>query len=716
MAVKLDTDKMNNILKEALVRFDEAVSSDKDERKLAVEDYSFTYNEDGQWDDLAKKRRRNKPRYTINKVAAAVNEVIGAYKQNRIETKAIAQQDSSVEEAQTYQGLVKAIMSTTDAKLAKDTAFKLITTTGFGAIRVINRYSEGNPFEQDICEEPIPEALTSVWFDPLAKDPTAKDGMYVFESTMISREQFKREYPNASFSAFPDALVSKLQSNSWGINNTQDDIRVADYYVKVPTKVKLVLLSDGKIMESGDYELVSDELEEEGITFVDEVTTTKNKVMHYKMSGAEILEQPAELPTKYLPIVRVLGYNELHDNVLHYRGIVRAAKDSQRVYNYAVSANIESVALAPKNKVLATPKMISGFDSDWNNINSSDRPVLRYNPDATASGSGGMPVPYNPSQPQPALVQQSQQAELDIQSTMGRRAPAQGESATDRSGRAILALQRQDDAVTFELIDNLVRSEEQVGAIIVDMIPNVLDTERQVAIIGDDDETSIVTINNTITDEETNEEVTYNDMNKKYRIKTIATPSYETKRSEMVNTLSTLAQDETIKPMVMDLLAKSMDFPYAPELTKRLRKVQLQQGIVEPNEEEMAEIQAAQQTPEAQAQAAQAEAERQYMEQTQVEQLKQLILSNKNLEANINDIMANTENKLKTGEKSEADAEKSRASTYEIIANTIVSQIEAGIPVAPEQMKTLDNSLQLLNADIQEATQKRIVKALSKLQ
>ena len=110
---------------------------------------------DGQWDEIAKARRRNKPRYTINKIAAAVNEIIGNYRQNRIEMKARPMQDQSKEEAQTYNGLIKAITSNGDAEMAKDHAFKGITVSGFGAVRVLNEYTDNNPFEQDVCVKPI---------------------------------------------------------------------------------------------------------------------------------------------------------------------------------------------------------------------------------------------------------------------------------------------------------------------------------------------------------------------------------------------------------------------------------------------------------------------------------------------------------------------------------------------------------------------------------
>ena len=157
------------------------------------------------------------------------------------------------------------------------------------------------------------------------------------------------------------------------------------------------------------------------------------------------------MPSKWLPLIRTLGYHEWMDGVLHYRGIVRAAKDPQRVYNYATSANIEATALKPKDKVLATRKMVGNEISSWNNMNNTESSVLIYEPDDKSPDRKPVPLIMGPryTRVNPA---RHNKAELDLQSTIGRRAPAQGEAPADRSGRAILALQKQDDSVTFELI------------------------------------------------------------------------------------------------------------------------------------------------------------------------------------------------------------------------------------------------------------------------
>ena len=716
MAVKLNSKKMRMKVEEALQRYDEDVSADKDERGLSMDDFIFAFSEDGQWDDLAKKRRRNKPRYTVNQVAAAVNEVVGNYKQNRIEIKARPERDADKDETDAFNGLIRATVNTHDAKLAKDTAFKGIATGGFAAFRVLNKYAYQNPFEQDVCIEPIWEAMETVWFDCRAKHPTGKDGSHVFEEETITREEFERRWPEASLKPWPDQNIAKLQ-RSWGLSTSptsKSDVKIVDYYVKEPKKSTKVLLSDGSMMDAVDYEATADELAAKDIQFVMARDVESFKVMHYKMSGGEVLEQPVEIPSQYLPIIRCLGYYEWMDGTLHYRGIVRASKDPQRVYNYATSASIEATALKPKDKVMATPKMVQGHEQSWRSLNNSETPLLLYTPDPSAPD--GKPAPYVSGQGTPELVQQAQQSQLDIQATIGRRSPAQGETPSDRSGRAILALQKQDDAVTFELLDNLAISWEHAAQVVIDMIPRVIDTERQIMILGDDNEELIATFNETITDDQTGQEYRKNDTSRRYRVKASVGPAFETKRTEAVNVLSTIGQDERYGAMVPDLLAKSLDFPFSEELSKRFRKVMLQQGIVDPTEEEIEEQQRQAQTPEGQAQMQQQQAMMQLqMQNAQLDlALKQAQVEN--LTANIANLQAATMEKMNKSAKDNADIEETRVDVYSKQVNSVIDMINAGLQPTPAQLSTIEQSLALLDATQRQEFERRISEALGKAQ
>ena len=704
------TEELREIVAQGLIDYQEAYDADHEQRSFSMDDVNFTYSEDGQWDELATKRRQGKPRYTVNLVAAAVNEIIGNYRQNQIEMKALPEQDQSKEEAQTYNGLIRGILAGQDAETAKDTAFKGIVVPGFAAVRVLNQFTNANPFEQDVEVQPIYSALETVWFDAKAQHMTAKDGRFVFETAMIARKAFVKRWPDASLVAWPDASIGNIQ-RSWGVGSKTDDIQIADYYVKQPISVEKTLLSDGSIMLSSDYLEVADELLAKEITMLTAKKVDTFKVMHYKMSGTEVLEEPTELPTSRLPIIRGLGYHEWRDNALHYRGAVRNAKQPNQIYNYATSANIEAYALAPKQKVLATKKQIAGHELTWRGLNTSDSPVLTYTPDSEVPG--GAPTPFHAVGGSPELVQQAQQAAMDVQATLGRRSPRQGESATDRSGRAILALQRQDDAVTFELLDNLAIIWSHVAEVVMDMIPVVYDQERQFLILGDDGETEVVTLNEMVEDEKTGKEYRKFDTSRRYRIKATVGPAFETKRSEIVNVLTTLMQDPEMKPLVGDLFAKNMDFPFADELTSRIRKQQLKLGVVEPNKEEQLAAQEAQQSPEGQ-KAAQMQQKVEAMQMASAElDIALKAAQVENLRANVGNLQAAAMEKISSGARDNADIQETYVDVYTKQIDALIAQAEQGLAPSQEQLNAIDGSLQLLSATQREEFNRRIQDALN---
>jgi hypothetical protein len=705
---QLNSKKMRDIHLEALQRFQTAFSAEEKGRKKARDDIRFATVDDGQWDDIAKKRRRDRPRYTINKIAATIREINGDYRQNRIELKLRAKTDSAKDIADTAQGLAKAIVSTSSAELASDTAFNHILLGGLGAWRVWNDFTADSPFDQDIVIKPIFDPLTSVWWDPNSKEPTGKDATYCFVVKDMPREEFERKYPKADFVPFSDARLTSLQRD-W-CNKDDDTLRVAEYIVRKPVEIDVVRLSDGRVITLEDFEAAQDELAAQGIGGQAVRKKKTFKVTRYMLNGSQMLEQPAELPTKFIPIVRVLGYYHWFENCLRYQGIVRNARDAQRVYNYAVSANIEATALAPKDKILYTPKMIKGFEREWASMNVSNSPGLPYNHDAA---SGGAPQPLSFAQmPNTALVQQSQQAELDIQATMGRRAPAQGEAPSDKSGRAILALQRQSDQSTFELQSNLALSKEYTGEIIMDMMPRIYDAERQVNILGDDDKAEVVFINQTVQDDAGNDQIV-NDLSiSDFDVIATVGPAYETKRTEAVNVLANLADNPQFGPVIPDLLAKSLDFPFAEELEQRMRKMLIQQGIVEPNEEEAQ----AMNTPQAQMQQQIQMQQLQMQMQQQQELIRQLQLQNDNLAANTTRIIADTDLKGQSAQKENAEIESTRVKNYTDLLDALVKKAEAGLPIDPNEVVVMKQTLELLSANIAEDELLLIQQNLNRLQ
>ena len=85
-----------------------------------------------------------------------------------------------------------------------------------------------------------------------------------------------------------------------------------------------------------------------------------------------------------MPIVGVNGKEDLVDGKRTLRGLVRFAKDPQRMYNYWRTIDTEQKALAPKAPVLVTAKQIQGLEDIWQDALSGNLPYLIVNDDPSA--------------------------------------------------------------------------------------------------------------------------------------------------------------------------------------------------------------------------------------------------------------------------------------------------------------------------------------------
>jgi hypothetical protein len=154
-------------------------------------------------------------------------------------------------------------------------------------------------------------------------------------------------------------------------------------------------------------------------------------------------------------------------------------------------------------------------------------------------------------------------------------------TSNERSGKAILARQREGDIGTYHYVDNLARAIRHIGRQLVDLIPKIYDTERIARIIGEDGEPSTVRMNpgqqepvKRIVDQEgVLIEKIYNPGVGKYDVRVITGPGYATKRQEALESMAQLLQgNPQLWQVAGDLFVKNMDWPGAQDLAKRFKK------------------------------------------------------------------------------------------------------------------------------------------------
>lgn len=588
--------KLEVIHAEALERFENVSTAENDQRTKAIEDANFAHSEDGQWEDSAKEKRRDRPRYTLNRVAGALDQVNGDQRQNRTQIKVRPRTGGTKDIAKIKMGLSRSIENKSDAESIYDAAFDETITSGYGGWRLLTQFSGDSSFDQEIVIAPVKSAASSMYFDTSAEKYDKRDALWAFYIKDVDTSVFKRDYPGAAVTDFSDAMYYAGSCNGWF---RQNKVRIAEYWKVELVDAEIGLMSDGRTLNLTEEKDVIDELAAQtpAITVLKRRKTKIRKVQSYIMNGAEILEGPMDWAGKYIPLVPVYGRTYNIEGKEHIRGMVRIAKDPQRIYNYATSTAIEATALAPKDPIWITAKQALGHEDKLKSFNTTNSPFMLYNTDAEAPGA-----PQRTGAPavQQALLQQQSQASMDIYAATGIQPPSLGINPEMQSGKAIIAQQKMGDRSTFVFSDNLHKSIKYTGDILEDLMPRIYDTQRIVTILNFDGSTEDVKINaeavsnfnETILDEETGEPVIVNDLSVgEYETYIEAGPAYNTLREESAQQLIELVSaSPRFEALAMDMIAKNLNILESEELTKRLRKQMINEGAIQPTEEEIEEL------------------------------------------------------------------------------------------------------------------------------
>ena len=579
----------SDILTTARARLDMAVSALAESREDEIDDLRFyAGSPDNHWqwpaDVLATRGAvqgqtiNARPTLTINKLPQHVRQVTNDMRQNRPGAKVIPVDDNAdVEVAEIFNGMIRHIEYISDADVAYDTACENQVSYGEGYITLMTEYCDENTFDQDIKIGRIRNSF-SVYMDPLIQDPTGADAKYCFITEDLTKAEYERQYPDAA----PISTLQSLGVGDQSISNwlNEDTVRIASYYYIDYDKTKLNLYPGNQSAFEGTPEdkMLKDMFGKPIKSRISE----RPRVMYCKINGYEILEQK-EWAGKWIPVIRVIGNEFEVDGRIYISGLVRNAKDAQRMYNYWVSQEAEMLALAPKAPFIGYGGQFEGYEDKWKTANTNNWPYLEVNPDVTDGQGAVLPLPQRAQPPMAStgLLQAKAGASEDIKSTTGQYNASLGIGGNERSGRAILARQREGDVGTYHYGDNLTRAVRHVARQLVDLIPKIYDTQRIARIIGEDGETKMVKINpdqpmpvNKIVNEQGIViEKIYNPGVGKYDVVATTGPGYATKRQAALEAMAQLLQgNPQLWSVAGDLFVKNMDWPGAQEMAKRFQK------------------------------------------------------------------------------------------------------------------------------------------------
>lgn len=558
-------------------------------RELVREQRDFLHIKDGMWDPKALERTKDQPRYTIDKTTPLIEDTTGNIKKADFGIKVQPVDNTANEEsAEIIGGLIRNISNISGADHIYNQAVSNVVEAGLDGWEIVQEYASPTAFDQDILVKAINNFVDRVWFDHDSLSRTPEDARHAFKLTSYALDVYRAKWPKGSGTSLSEDKESNV------IYSNRDEIIVGQVYYMKESSVELVRMSDGAVYEDNEkFQQIKDELEAEGIT-EEKRRKSKTSIQWIReYDGGGWLEEAKETVFEYISLVPEYGKFKVIDNAITARGLTLKQMDLNRIYNYAKSRQTGEVALAPREKFMATLEQIAGNENAWTTMNTNADPALIYN------HIEGQAPPFKIG---------------GAQVNMGLEGLAMSMSEDMRQVANKLSAQDGVSAVSGKLVDEL-KESSRVGDIdwtegheialcygykvMLSGIKRVYDGTRTVRILGDDGTFSMEELNTTRLDAQTQEMVTINDLSAGlYDVVCSAGKSYKTVQGE---TISSILEIGAIDPNVVmegeDILVSASDGPGMKEIAERIRARKFKNGEIPESQwtdEEREEVQQAQ--------------------------------------------------------------------------------------------------------------------------
>ncbi|MBV8593346.1 MAG: hypothetical protein JOZ27_03480, partial [Caulobacteraceae bacterium] len=528
------------------------------------------------WPTRVRSQRESegRPVLTVNKLPTFIRQVVNDARQNKPAiTIHPANTGADQATAEVMSSLVRQIEYASDADVAYDTALESAVTGGWGYFRINTRYAHDDTFEQDLVIDAVPNPF-SIFADPYSMKADSSDWNMAFVVDTMPKKRFEALYKGADDVNWQETGSYTGLATPW-IEGEQ--IQLAEYWRREKIEREIIGLSTGDVLDTDTYERDKDFWDAQGATVIATRPVPSFKVVQYLMTGAEVL-RATDWGGIYIPIIPVYGHVVTIGQERHLRGLVRDAKDPQRIFNYWRTVETELLALAPKAPYVGRKGAFESDIAKWETANSESHAFIEYDGEEqpTRQPFAGVPT---------GVLQAALNANDDLKAVTGIFDANLGAGGNETSGRAILLRQKEGDTSTFHFIDNLSRAIRHAGRVLIDLIPKVYSTPRVIRVMTGDRITSEVPINQPIqiTTPDGQPATHVFDLTQgKYDLTVEAGPSFTTKREEAASQMLDLIRAfPQAAPVLGDLLAENLDWPGADKIAERLKL--LLPSVLQPN-------------------------------------------------------------------------------------------------------------------------------------
>lgn len=619
-----DEDKLAEVHKRALARFDASASATRECREKSLEARRFITIPGAQWEGEWGEQFDNSIKLEVDKVGRGVAKIENDYRENRIIPDFRPDGPNADQEtADMLDGLHRADSYRFKSQQARDNAFFEAVAGGFGAYRLTNEWEDEEDKENDSQRiNPaaiIVDADQSVFFDLQARLYDKADAGWALIRTKLTKEAFEDEYEGCS-TEWPD--TPRWKFTDWF---TPETVAVAEYYEREEVNDTVHILTyklSGEEKRVWASDLGKGDLAQykaDGYS-VRSQRRKRCRIHKYVLSGAEVLEDCGYIAGTQIPIVPVYGKRYYVDGIERWNGYTQSKMDSQRLYNSNVSKLAETNALAPREVPIFDPTQIDAVQAQqWARANIDRLPYLTAHALRNEDGSIAMAGPIGSVQPPqlaPVTATLLQIANQDLQEDQQDA----DEVKANTSAEAMDIAAARVDAKSGIYLDNMRQSVEREGEIYLSMASEVYsEAGRKVRTMTEDGDDGEAEIKALMTNAKTGENRTINDLeNARYKVIASVTETTATRRDKTVKAMlrvaevSAGAQDMEMAQAALVTAVMNTDGEGTADFLAWVRKAKaLPMGLVEPNEEEQAAMEAAsqEQAPDPMAELANAQAE-----------------------------------------------------------------------------------------------------------
>lgn len=605
-------------LKDLKELHDKAYQANQITREQASDDLVFYWVT--QWDDQLLNDSQLQYRGQFDILRKAGRQIMSDLRLNPVQPDFKPKNEARDDDAELLDGIYRSSDRRLDSQEAYDYATQDAVVCGFGAWELYTEYETNlvGDSNQVIRRNYIPEANNTLFWDPNAVRLDKSDADYVSILHKYSEDGYKKLVKDLTGEDTDDTWQSFKQpeeSYTFPWVAEQKKIYVVSFYHRVKIKDKIITFEDPLGEELNyrlsDVEPVLDELIEEGYNVVAEKEIERWEVRKYIASGNEILNGKGDddsregeiVAGENIPAIPVYGERVTIEGEEYYEGITRLAKDPQRLRNFQMSYLADIVSRSPRPKPIFNPEQVQGFESMYEETGADNNyPYLLQNRKDTNGETLPIgPVAVMPEQPMPSALAASIELSRQAVEDVANAGLPQNIADPDLSGKAVHALQSMINQQSYIYQHNFKHAKKRDAEVYASMASQILDTPRTVSIETADGTMKQVKLMESITDTETGELVTINDLTgMEFDVYAEIGQSYQTQKDQTREELGTMfASLDTNDPLRNILLMKSLELMNGADfndIRDYARKELILKGIKEPEtDEEIQMVQAAQQ-------------------------------------------------------------------------------------------------------------------------